>query len=532
MADNNGKIGQQFVVDILTRYRDTGLKQAQEAQTKLKEVLAATTGTFDNSRKAAGGYGVSLKTLANELNQFNKTSWQGVAIGNTVSKAFTGIAEWAMQATAKVAAFSEELYYMNRRLSGPGTAGLFNFAFAAQQIGLSPEQGLGAIENMGAAVRTNPGLAALLGRFLPGYKPGGAVGSQEMLGLVNRFKGQFGENGYFIASQLAGEFGVGEHEFRQMWTNVEELNAQYKKHGEILKEFGVDTNATSKSFTEFHRALNEVTTIFDAMFQKFGGWLAENVGIPAAKEAARVLRGNPNVPGLWDIASNLFSGIGTLYPSSGAPNAGSTGGSRERFAQELAANPALREKIMAISAGENLNQSANLGVIESMMNRASMMGTSLAFEARRTGEGGYYAGYNAEALNDPTKRAMIENNLRLALGGSNISNYATDNASGAWGAARMAGMYTQTFGAGGEMFGYPSGPDARGAAQYAAWRAGQVANSSPSGNAPTYDVDHNVTVNIHGNADMGVMKDAASLLGKDSVWEQQMRQMVRGDNFR
>ena len=146
---------------------------------------------------------------------------------------------------------------------------------------------------------------------------------------------------------------------------------------------------------------------------------------------------------------------------------------RARFAQELADNPALRQKVMAISAGENLDRNGNLAVIESMMNRASMMNTPLAQEGRTTGENGYYAGYNPRALNNPRTMAMIEQNLQTALQGSNVANYGTDNSSGAWGRARNAsGMYTQVAEHGGELFSYPSRNDARGHNLYWNWREG------------------------------------------------------------
>ena len=71
-----------------------------------------------------------------------------------------------------------------------------------------------------------------------------------------------------------------------------------------------------------------------------------------------------------------------------------------------------------------MNKEANVSVIETMMNRAAMAGTSLAAQATlHSSEGGYYAGYNPGAL--ATRRAFLEDSLNKALGGSNVSNYAT-----------------------------------------------------------------------------------------------------------
>lgn len=127
--------------------------------------------------------------------------------------------------------------------------------------------------------------------------------------------------------------------------------------------------------------------------------------------------------------------------AAGGPAVGGLAADRAKFARELQQKPWLREKILGIAAGENKNPKANLAVIESMMNRASARGTSLEqaallhssapsrVSAGDAGRGGYYAGYDPRGARNPKTRAMIESNLQKALEGSNVSNYATDNAS-------------------------------------------------------------------------------------------------------
>jgi hypothetical protein len=76
-----------------------------------------------------------------------------------------------------------------------------------------------------------------------------------------------------------------------------------------------------------------------------------------------------------------------------------------------------------------------------MMNRAVTRGTSLEAQAKRhrssgVDEGGYYAGWAAGYSSD--KSAMFDRNLGEVLKGSNVSNYATDNSSGALAAREKA----------------------------------------------------------------------------------------------
>jgi hypothetical protein len=161
---------------------------------------------------------------------------------------------------------------------------------------------------------------------------------------------------------------------------------------------------------------------------------------------------------------------------SAAPKA--SGIDRSRFAAELRDNPALKRKIMAIAAGENLDPTANQAVLETMMNRAAMSGTSLAEQARLhkssgINENGYYAGYNPKALDRPKIAGMIEKNLDKVLAGSNVSNYATDNASGSFAQKQQdSGAFKYRSSYGGETFfspGKAGGSGSRSAQAYEKW---------------------------------------------------------------
>jgi hypothetical protein len=202
---------------------------------------------------------------------------------------------------------------------------------------------------------------------------------------------------------------------------------------------------------------------------------------------------SPAAPGASSSASPSGQGSASESTSPGGiPAAG--GLDRSRFARELAQNPALRRKIMAIAAGENMHPTGNQAVLETMMNRASLMGTSLAYESRLHGsEKGYYAGYNPSALNNPRTTKMIDDNLNKVLAGSNVSNYATDNSSAAWGRNRIAsGMYTQDSAYGGEYYSHPSPSrsDARGYDRYRQWRAAQIQGAQAASWQPSFEASN------------------------------------------
>jgi hypothetical protein len=128
-------------------------------------------------------------------------------------------------------------------------------------------------------------------------------------------------------------------------------------------------------------------------------------------------------------------------PLAGDHVSGEFAAARDRARAELAAKPWLNEKAMHIFAGENRDPTASTALWESAINRMAVRGTSLEKELRRHAssgkdEGGYYAGYASHV--DPHTRQVLEASRDRALSYSNVSNYATDNSSGALAARERA----------------------------------------------------------------------------------------------
>jgi hypothetical protein len=109
---------------------------------------------------------------------------------------------------------------------------------------------------------------------------------------------------------------------------------------------------------------------------------------------------------------------------------------RSSIAKELQDKPWLRQRAMEIAANEEgTNQHGTQMIIESAMNRAQVRGTSLEKELRWTSEGGYYDdarghGRAVATAASPQGKAILGRSFDNALGGSNLSEYATDNSSG------------------------------------------------------------------------------------------------------
>jgi len=172
--------------------------------------------------------------------------------------------------------------------------------------------------------------------------------------------------------------------------------------------------------------------------------------------------------------------LGAVAKSAGVAGAagGPEGGgviNRDKHAAELNSNPALRDKILRIANNEQgSNPEGTQAVLESMMNRADVRGTTLEKQARwYQSEHGYYAQGNMGrgALENPKTRALLERSLANTLAGGNVSNYATDNSSGSLAAREEgSGAFNRVAKYNGETFFTPGSAEPGLAQRYAGWR--------------------------------------------------------------
>lgn len=183
--------------------------------------------------------------------------------------------------------------------------------------------------------------------------------------------------------------------------------------------------------------------------------------------------GHAGATGSWDGKDGE-----TFPPSTGAESVQSLAEERQRFADELA-DPAVAMRLAAYTRAEVGGQGpeAEQAFMETIMNRAASRGQTL----RQTLDGSYFPNIThqraAQYSGDPRTLERYRGTIEAVLGGSNISGFATGNASGTVGFAGGP----QTFSSGGERFGI-EGPDI-GWARRARARAARP--SSPFADPPT-----------------------------------------------
>jgi hypothetical protein len=286
----------------------------------------------------------------------------------------------------------------------------------------------------------------------------------------------------FLKQDITGSKGFlpSTEEIKNLFSSGNTFNERFGTWGD-QDEGALPKNARPRSFTpesvqkdelelqkDANKTLQDIRDLLGGDKEGIwgGGGSRGGGGYPGSSGA-----GTPGTPARGGTGAD-----GRVPETSNDQAYGAAGLNRDAFRKELEAKPWLKEKILGIASGENKNPTANLAVIESMMNRAAQRGTSLEQAAKLAseGHGGYYAGYDPRSLRRPEIRKMIERNLEKALSGSNVSDYATDNASGAL-AAREAASGTFTFKKkyAGESFFSPgtAGGGSSSRQSYEAWRA-------------------------------------------------------------
>lgn len=192
-----------------------------------------------------------LISLGFKVDQESYQKWLG-----SISRASKTVAELGSEAiatataigimTEQVARHFNDLYYVAQR-NDTTVAGLKQIAYGFKQIGLDAAQGQAAVEAIGQALRTNPGLRGLLKNMgIESNDP------QKILPeLIGKLREKFGTGGYFAAQRVGELFGIDEKSFRGLWQNLERLRAKQAEQGKIQKEAGLDPDDFARRSVDF-----------------------------------------------------------------------------------------------------------------------------------------------------------------------------------------------------------------------------------------------------------------------------------------
>lgn len=247
---------------------------------------------------------------------------------NGVAAQFTELGKIAMATGAalaatitKTASEMERLYFTSERTGG-SIKDLLSLKFAGNIFGI--ENIAGAVENLSAALRANPGLAMFFQQL--GIKETSS-GTQNLINLVTQLQklGPPGTIGYAIASQIAGTFGISENQLVMLEKFLPQIKDFVKQFQAALARSGVNIEKLGKDSFQFMQDVGKLVASTAILAMQF-----EQDVLPAAEDIVHFLQKcvdfaielNTETKGwsteLGAIAATLISIIGSLGVARGA----------------------------------------------------------------------------------------------------------------------------------------------------------------------------------------------------------------------
>lgn len=155
----------------------------------------------------------------------------------------------------------EQMYYAGRKAEST-VGNLQAIEFAASTIGISGDTMRGAIEGMARAIRSNPGLGALLESL-------GVVASgdrtKDMVALMERLKGM----PFWLGEKFAQMFGMDPDTYLLMTENLEKFKEMAALRKQMASDAGVDADAAARASVEYGNMLDRlksrISLLKDAM---------------------------------------------------------------------------------------------------------------------------------------------------------------------------------------------------------------------------------------------------------------------------
>lgn len=174
----------------------------------------------------------------------------------------------------------DKLYWAAQRV-GSSVEQIQGFELAIRSMGGGAEDARAALEGMAAAMRTNPGLSALVAS-LTGKSVAGRGGAEIMVDLARRFS----QMPYFVAARYASMLGIPEATLWQMTHNLPQFTSQMRTTQRLYGMAGLDATAVSGRLHNFVLQWNKL--------EQSVGILATGIAdslLPATNNLTRGLQG-------------------------------------------------------------------------------------------------------------------------------------------------------------------------------------------------------------------------------------------------
>lgn len=212
------------------------------------------------------------------VSKFKESLGSLTKLAGFAAKAVAGVAIASEAMVVKFSSDMEKLYYASRRTKA-AVGNIQALEFGAQQIGISADTARGALESMSKAIRSNPGMQAILDNIV-GHSTKGQEGTKTLIELVK----QLSKLPHFVGSQFAEMFGIDETTFFMLKDQLPKLEESMKRRSDLAKQLGIDADEAAKSGREFMNSLRDLWEMVTLLGQATAGKL-----LPYFKEFVDIL---------------------------------------------------------------------------------------------------------------------------------------------------------------------------------------------------------------------------------------------------
>lgn len=210
------------------------------------------------------GFDVDENSFGKFETRLGKATAGALELGSVVTA--TAVAVEA--AVAKMARQFEDLFYVSQR-TGSAVRALQGFDYAARTIGVTSDQARGAVEGLARAMRTNPGIGALLNQL------GVSTHGRGTVEILNDVIGQLKKMPFYLAAQYGQTLGIDPDTLLMLIQRFDELQRARADYDKRQKEAGVDAKKLSEESRNFNNVLRSLETtlslIRDRILQNFIG---------------------------------------------------------------------------------------------------------------------------------------------------------------------------------------------------------------------------------------------------------------------
>ncbi len=232
---------------------------------------------------------VSLGFQINDVEQrkFEKSIESAQKGALTVGKNLLGAASAAQALVAGYGSAMEKLYYLSQR-TGSSVENLFSGGQAGKTIGLTAETIQNAVASLARTIREQPGIQGLIEGL--GVKVTGRDMSDVLTDVVTQLKSR----PFYEAAQYWKALGQDPDTLLAMEQNLDTFVKAQEEYKRVMKEAGLDADASAKKFAEYERSLVALETRFKVL----GAVIADKL-LPPFKEFTDELTGNLDKLNKW-----------------------------------------------------------------------------------------------------------------------------------------------------------------------------------------------------------------------------------------